>query len=115
VPFLTDFPLVRSMKEPGAYEVAFGALRQVEEQRPADLPAAWKALGTIDTTSHARRLTMPTLLTAGAEDDTCPPPSIRSLFDILPGTRSYTELSGQGHAYTVPFLQLARAWFRLYV
>lgn len=58
---------------------------------------------------------MPTLLTAGSADNVTPPVSIRPLFDALPGTRSYTELSGQSHAYTVPFLRLAAAWFGLYV
>jgi pimeloyl-ACP methyl ester carboxylesterase len=58
---------------------------------------------------------MPVLLTAGLDDETCPVDQIRALFERLPGTRSYTELAGQGHAYTQPFLHLARAWFRLYV
>ena len=115
VPFLTDFPLVRAMKEPGAYCLAFDPLGQLERERPADLPAAWKALGTIDTTSHAHRLTLPVLLTAGQQDAACPPPSVRSLFDKLPATRCYCELAAQGHAYTTPFVHLARAWFRLYV
>jgi cephalosporin-C deacetylase-like acetyl esterase len=115
VPFLTDFPLGRTLNEPGAYGTAFGPLEHIESERPDDVPAVWKAIGTIDTISHAHRLTMPVLLTAGAEDATCPPPTIRSLFDRLPGTRSYSELAGQGHAYTTPFIHLARAWFRLYV
>ena len=115
VPFLTDFPLIRELAEPGAYAIAFGALESIERERPDDVPAAWKALGTIDTTSHAHRLRMPVLLTAGSVDGACPAPAIRSLFDRLPATRSYTELAGQGHAYTTPFLHLARAWFRLYV
>ncbi len=115
VPFLTDFPLIRKLAQPGAYAIAFGALEQIERDRAGDVPAAWKALGTIDTTSHAHRLTMPVLLTAGSVDGACPAPAIRSLFDRLPGTRSYTELAGQGHAYTTPFLHLARAWFRLYL
>ena len=113
VPFLTNFPLVESMDRPeGAYDLAFGALSGVEGDRR---PEAWRALGFADTISHAHRLTMPTLLTAGGEDEVCPPASIRSLFERLPGTRSYTELAGQGHAYTVAFLSLARAWLSLYV
>ena len=115
VPYLTDFALIHSMKEPGGYSFAFGPLDQIERERPGDLPAAWKALGAIDTTSHAHRLTMPVLLTAGQQDVTCPPSSIRSLFERLPATRCYCELAGQGHGYTTPFLHLVRAWFRLYI
>lgn len=115
VPFLTDFAMMFAQENAGAYYMANTALREVQAQRPDDLPQAWRALGFIDTLSHAHRLTMPTLLTAGSCDDVCPPPTIQQLFSQLPGTRSYTEMAGQGHAYTVPFLRLAEAWFKLYV
>ena len=80
----------------------------------ADEARGWRALGFIDTISHARRLTVPVLLTAGSDDATCPPDTIESLFEVLPGTRSYSLLSGVGHGYTEEFLPLASAWFRLY-
>jgi cephalosporin-C deacetylase-like acetyl esterase len=117
VAFLTNHRLVYDGPPEtwGAYALACNAINRVRDERPADLEAAWHALGYVDTTSHAHRLAMPVLLTAGLADPTCPPHTIRSLFDVLPGTRSYTELAGQGHAYTTPFLHLARAWFRLYV
>jgi cephalosporin-C deacetylase-like acetyl esterase len=111
VTFLTNFPLALETAEPGAYGLMFEPLEQMGEEAAA----AWRALGFVDTTSHAHRLTMPVLLTAGAEDEVCPVNTIRSLFEKLPATRSYTELAGQGHAYTQPFLHLARAWFRLHV
>ncbi len=75
----------------------------------------WRALGFVDTICHAHRLTMPVLLTAGSEDEVTPPVSVESLFDQLPGTRSYTLLAGQDHTYTMPFIHLASAWFKLYV
>ena len=115
VPFLTNFPLVFQMSSPGAYSLALTPLTQLRNHAPTNVPAAWKALGTIDTMSHAHRLSLPVLLTAGTDDTATPADSIRSLFEVLPATRSYTELAGQGHAYTVPFLHLAKAWFGLYV
>jgi cephalosporin-C deacetylase-like acetyl esterase len=115
VPFLTDFSTAMGLENSGAYWIARTPMERLAGERPGDVPAAWRALGLIDTLSHAHRLTMPVLLTAGALDEACPPASIRALFDKLPGTRSYTELARQGHAYTTPFLHLARAWFRLYV
>ncbi|MFW6189307.1 MAG: acetylxylan esterase [Planctomycetota bacterium] len=115
LPFLTNFPTVWQMEGRGAYETAFSAMHRIAGEEPDDLPAAWRAVGLIDTTAHAHRLTMPVLLTAGGEDPTCPAETVRDLFRRLPATRSYTELAGQGHAYTTPFLHLARAWFRLYV
>lgn len=115
VPFLTDFPRMAREKNLGAYALAFGALDRLMATRKDIIPNAWRALGSIDTLSHAHRLTMPVLLTAGTKDASTPPASIRSLFEALRGTRSYTELAGQGHAYTVPFLRLAASWFTLYV
>ncbi len=115
VAFLTDFPMVWQMAEHGAYQIAFGAIEQLAENHPDDVPTAWRALGLIDTISHVQRLTMPVLLTVGAQDAACPAQSVEALFDHLPGTRSYTNIAGQGHAYTPAFLHLARAWFRLYV
>ena len=112
LPFLTNFPLVYTMSNHGAYEIAFTAL---DGLAPEQRPDAWRALGYIDTLSHAHRLTMPVMLTAGAIDETTPKNSILSLFDRLPATRGFTEFAGQAHAYTVPFLSLATAWFHLYV
>ncbi len=115
VPFLVNFPLAAEAEFPGAYGLVLDPLRKISERHPEEAAAAWKAIGFVDTISHAHRLSMPTLLTAGKLDETCTAANIRSLFEMLPGTRSYTELAGQGHAYTTAFLHLARAWFRLYV
>jgi cephalosporin-C deacetylase-like acetyl esterase len=115
VPFLTDYRYMVQQQNLGAYAIAKQALDRLTVEAPAKLPAAWHALGLVDTLSHAHRLTMPVLLTGGTLDQVTPIPTIRALFDRLPGTRSYTELVGQGHTYTPPFGFLARGWFQLYV
>ena len=110
VPYLTNYPLMHEQEDWGAYHACFDAM-----PTPEGTAEEWRALGFIDTLSHAHRLTVPTLLTAGDEDTVTPAVSIESLFEALPGTRSYTLLSGHGHGYTAPFIALARAWFKLYV
>lgn len=115
VPFLCDFPSAWRRKRHGAAAMAVTEMRLLERDHPEQLPAAWNALGQVDVCCHAHRLDLPVLLTAGSDDHTCPAETVRALFERLPGTRSYTELHGQGHAYTLPFLHLAAAWFRLYV
>jgi cephalosporin-C deacetylase-like acetyl esterase len=110
VPFLTNFPLMFEQEDHGAYA---GTFNQVKTS--TGMEEEWRALGFIDTISHARRLKMPVLLTAGSLDTATPPVSVSSLFDLLPGTRSYTFMEGVGHRYTTPFLRLAKAWFQLYV
>ena len=64
--------------------------------------------------SHARRLTLPVLLTAAELDESCPPDTVETLFQKLPDVRSYTFLKNTAHRYTTQFVPLAAAWFRLY-
>ena len=108
VPFLINIPLSMDKVE----WMRDGLLTGLDD---GDQAAAWKALGCVDVMSHAHRLSVPTLLTAGQADVTCLPETIRGLFDLLPGTRSYTEVAGMEHGYTPHFLHLAKAWFRLHV
>jgi len=74
----------------------------------------WRRIGIIDALSHLHRLELPVLLTAGGADTTCPAPTIRSLYDLLPGTKALIFLHGEGHGHTKEFPTLAAAWFRLY-
>ncbi len=132
---LTNFPLIHAKAEEKGYthdptirtkippvyakgnaqSYAHFALAKVQEECPKRLPDAWRALGFIDTLSHAHRLTMPTLLTGAELDGNTPIFSIISLFEKLPRTRSYTEIAGQAHGYTPLFLHLAKAWFTAHI
>ncbi len=109
VPFLTNFPLNFANDNPWAYSMEINLLKKMDNAE-----AGWRALGFIDTISHAHRLLQPTLLVSGREDPVCPEASIHSLFDKLPGTRLFCDLQGQEHGYTRPFGDLMLAWFRLY-
>ena len=106
LPFLTDF---QGAQGKGAYVLFSSALKKTK-----DTASAWRSAGLIDTLSHAHRLDIPVLLTAGENDESCPPHTIETLFDCLPGTRSYTYLKGTAHRYTTQFIPLALAWFRLF-
>ena len=107
-PWMIDFPRAMSLRPDWALSLQ-------ERMAALDDPSPLcRALGTIDALSHARRLTIPVLLTAGGADATCPAPTIEALFDRLPTTRLYCYLDGQAHGYTREFITLAAAWFRLY-
>jgi len=107
-PWLVNFPLAAELKPDWAQNIA---ARTAGMADPAPL---WRTLGLLDALSHAHRLTVPVLLTAGGSDVTCPPPTIEALFTSLPSTKLYCLLDGQAHGYTREFVTLAGAWFRLY-
>jgi cephalosporin-C deacetylase-like acetyl esterase len=111
VPFLTDFVHVDVAREDSPYALVGRGVLDHFGDNDDHQRRAWRALGHVDTLSHAHRLTQPVLLTAGGADDVCPPATIEKLFDRLPGTRSYTHLAEQEHGYTPAFLRLAAAWF----
>ena len=103
MPAFTNIPLADEIKT----NPFPGSLDKLGEE-------GWKALGLIDTISHIHRLNCPILLTAGGKDDTCPAESIESLFDLLPGTRSYNYFENLEHRYSREFIALLSSWFRMY-
>lgn len=106
LPFLTNFP--RSGLEGDAYQI----LRPAYDTVPhSDF---WARLGYIDTMSHAHRLTMPVMLSAGGADRTCPPITIEALFQRLPSTKQYTYLEHQVHTHSRSSIYLFSAWLRMY-
>ena len=106
LPFLTNFPLSRLSGD--AYKILRPAY---DTTAHADF---WARLGYVDTVSHAHRLTMPVMLSSGGADDTCPPATIASLFQRLPGTRQYTYLEHQVHTHSRSSMYLFGAWLRMY-
>jgi cephalosporin-C deacetylase-like acetyl esterase len=109
VSWMTNFPLCKELDVEWGSDTSFADIAAMDD--PAD---GWYALGLIDALSHARRLTLPVMLTAGGADSACPPAAIETVFHKLPSTRMYCYIDGQGHAYTQEFVTLAAAWFRLY-
>lgn len=106
LPFLTDFPHTGLLGE------AYGLLRPVREQLEPEV--FWRRLGFVDTLSHAHRLAMPVMLSAGGTDDTCPPATVEALFARLPGTKQYTYLEHQEHTHSRSSMVLFGAWLHLY-
>jgi len=115
-PWLVNFPAYRELVPDWAQGAGdAGSPGLFDRIAAADDPGVlWRRIGIIDALSHLHRLDMPVLLTAGGADNTCPEPTIRSLYDMLPGTKAMIHLHAEGHGYTKEFPTLAAAWFRLY-
>lgn len=107
-PWMVNFPMCKVLQADWFAELLEG-MSVLDD--PGD---AWRVLGSIDALSHAYRLTVPVLLTAGGQDQTCPAPTIQSLFELLPHTKAYYYLHDKPHQHTQEFIALAAGWFRLY-
>ena len=121
-PFLTDLvtaatetdgqhPITAQFK----YTMENGKMLVNGKEENVDLAKAWRALGFIDSLSHAHRLNIPVLLTSGSNDFTCPPICIFNLYQKLPSTRSVTDEASRGHGGHSSFHNLALAWFESYL
>jgi cephalosporin-C deacetylase-like acetyl esterase len=110
LPFLTNFPHAYNKLKGGATtNWVFSTIAAMNNPRQG-----WRSMGFIDTLSHAHRLTVPVMMTAGENDTACDANGIAGLFEKLPGTKMHYFLAKQVHAYTNQFIALALAWFRLY-
>jgi cephalosporin-C deacetylase-like acetyl esterase len=106
LPFLTAFPLS------GLKGDAYGILRRAYREVPAE--QFWNRLGYVDTLSHAHRLHIPVMLSAGGADDVCPAATIEALFGKLQTTKQYTYLEHNVHTHSRQSMFLFRAWLALY-
>ena len=105
-PFLTDF--AESGFE-GAYSMV-----QTEFDQQQDIALAWKALGTIDTLSHAFRIQSPILLSTSKSDEACPQKTVYRLYERLSGVKAICSLDYLNHGYSAEFVQLFTAWLKIY-
>lgn len=106
IPFLTAFPLS------GLEGDAYGILQKAYSEVPTE--QFWSRLGYIDTISHAHRLNVPVMLSAGGADVVCPPVTVEALFGKLHTTKQYTYLEQNVHTHSRQSMILFRAWLALY-
>lgn len=82
------------------------------EARDADFLRVWQYFEPVNL---ARRITAPTLLSSGGRDFTCPPPTIRAVYDYLPGIKGLIHYPDLGHSGSVDFSAMAWDWLRRYL
>lgn len=106
LPFLTAFPLSELQGE------AYGILRKSYREMPH--AQFWFNLGLVDTLSHAHRLHIPVMLSAGGQDHVCPREGIEELFRRLNTTKQYSFLTDVAHTHSRESMYLFRSWFALF-
>lgn len=106
LPFLTNFPLTHLQGE--AYGLLQAVYPQVEEK------TFWNRLGYFDTISHAHRIKIPTMISSGGKDSTCPSSTVQSLFEKLDCTKQYTYIQNLEHTHSRESMFLFRNWLKMY-
>lgn len=99
VPYLCDIPR----------NEAFAAS---ELTRDATFLSTWRYF---DPVSLAPRIRVPTLLSAGGRDTTCPPDSIRAVFDRLPGIKALAQYPDLIHTSCNDFYSMSWEWMDRYL
>lgn len=68
-----------------------------------------------DPVNLAPKLHAATLLSSGGKDKTCPPSTIRPVFDQLAGIKSLAHLPDLAHTFSTDFYQMSWDWMERYV
>ena len=105
VPFLTNAPLAVSL---GSYAVLDIAKQAMEENE------FWHYAGLVDTLLHARRLDVPVMVTANEKDGSCPPETVRTLYEKLSSTKLLLEIKDREHWSNNEFERLVMTWAGMY-
>ena len=105
VPALTNVPLAKKVREkPFPFDI-------YDYDIDKD---GWRAMGMVDTISHVHRYKFPVLLTAGGKDNVCPSEAVKSLFEMLPDSCSYSYFRNLEHRYSREFIYLVTSWIKMY-
>ena len=111
IPWLTHFAQHLATPVEGPYNELKALLRE----RPELEGPARATLAYYDTTSFATRLQAPTLVSLGQADRTCPPESVRALFERIPTCKALVEVPGLGHERSTLWRRMAAEWLHLWV
>ena len=102
VPFLCD--MRRAARLPGAL------VKTLLERHGALSARTLRTLDYFDPASLAEGLRAPVLLSSGGQDTVCPPETIRSVFDRLPGIKSIVVYPALPHTSSGDFYRMGWEW-----
>lgn len=68
-----------------------------------------------DPVNHAPNLQAPTLLSSGGKDTTCPPETIRAVYDRLPGIKGLMHYPELIHTSSPGFYTMSWEWMGMYL
>lgn len=107
VPFLCDLPT--SATTPKAL------VKDLLDRANCNNAAALHTLGYFDPLQLVPDLKAPALISAGGKDVTCPAPTIRAVFDRIPGIKSLMFYPDLPHTSCAAFYEMTWPWLDVYL
>jgi cephalosporin-C deacetylase len=103
VPFLCNFPL--------AARTTNSLVKKLLDKAGHHDEAALRTLSYFDSYQLAPQMKMPVLMSAGGKDEVCPLPTIRSVYDRIPGAKKLLKVyPNLAHTSCVDFYNLSWTW-----
>ncbi len=90
-------------------------VRKILERTGANAEAALRTLDYFDPLHLAGRIRAPALMSAGGQDQTCPPDTIRAVYDRIPARKSLLYDPGLAHTSSSEFYALVWPWLKLHL
>lgn len=110
-PFLCNYPVAVESATTGPYLELIDLFRRQPEMKQSAL----ETLAWIDPVNLARWIQCPTLVTVGLADTTCPPETIRPVYDRISPMKCLVEMPGRGHGWYYEYRALDHMWLKLHL
>ncbi len=110
-PFLCNYPVAVETATTGPYL----ELAAYFEDHPAERERALETLAWFDPLTLAHRIACPTFISIGRADTTCPPETIRPVYDRIEAFKGLIEIPNAGHGWYYLYRDFDDLWLRRFL
>jgi len=110
-PFLCNYPVAVETATTGPYLELINHF----EANPGSRDQALDTLAWFDPLNLAQFITCPTFISIGLADTTCPPETIRPVFERISAFKGLIEVPDAGHAWAYLFRDFDDLWLKRYL
>lgn len=110
-PFLCNYPVAIETATTGPYLELIGHFAE----NPGTKQRALETLAWFDPLNLAQLITCPTFVSIGLADTTCPPETIRPVYDLINAFKGLIEIPDAGHGWYYAYRDFDDLWLRRYL
>ena len=110
-PFLCNYPVAIETATTGPYL----ELTNYFAENPEAKDEALATLAWFDPVNLAQLISCPTFISIGLADTTCPPETIRPVYERIDAFRGLIEIPGAGHGWHYAYRDFDDLWLRRYL